>query len=104
MDCKTSKKSSTHREVSGFSTAARHCECEDEDDQGTTTGNGRRNNQVPLGKQYRFVTTEISLGEEAEHEERQHGRVDANRQPAEPSADDEGVEVVEPELGEVFVA
>lgn len=61
------KRSSTHRKVSGLATAARHGKGEDEDDQGTTTGYGRRTNIVPLGEERRLVSTEIALRKEAKH-------------------------------------
>lgn len=95
---------STHREVSGLTTAARHCKGENKDDQGTTTSNGGCDNEVPLGEQHRFVTTEVALSKEAKQEVGQKRRVDANGQPAEPGADDEGVEVVELEFWEELVS
>lgn len=64
----------------------------------------RSHNHDILRKQHRLLLPEVTLREETEHEVRQQRTVDTDTQPAQPVADQKGVDVIQTQLREVLVA
>lgn len=70
---------------------------------GHTSGDGRNGGQMPLCEQGGMIPPQISHGEESKYEVRHQRRIDTNRKPSEPHADDESVDVVRSKLGPFLV-